>query len=450
VLFATSENGEVSLVRRHATLSRLNELRQYRTAYFNWHLRVDKRLAVPNRMEQYTVASMIDGGNRSVLDGWLNLELDTTDFIKAPHGVMGRLQYQDGRANPVVHDPQDYFCQPALITKLCEFLHLLACASGLANTSDEGFTFVTFGEWYNLHLERAFSCPNMDSIRVWLERSVRGFKAALIAIKMRLRGILYNPAFERSFETYVLDFNSECLSELIAAEATQDKLADSIFELSSYFGPASSQQDLRSMTLPLLSEFSSTPGGRRKKQKVDSSGTLLDSDFEAPLPGSRVTSYKYLNGNKELVISGRVWDLTKIAHHLGVKPDGPCWPFLLSYCLEVNRPSMCPCWGKKFHESVTSPAHKLHLKTGKVFDRDALRDKFSRVATPQEKEGLVKATRKQQDPDSSQSRGRGRGRGDGRGRGRGRDGRGKGRGGHSQEAFLDEGDEPHFPPPFSR
>ena len=451
VLFATSENGEVSLVRRHATLSRLNELRQYRTAYYNWHLRVDKRLTVPNRVEQYTVASMIDGGNRTVLDGWLNLELDTTDFIKAPHGVMGRLQYLDGRAAPVVHNPLDYFCQPALITKLCEFLHILACASGLAHTSDEGFTFVTFGEWYNLHLERAHSCPNMDSIRVWLERSVRGFKAALIAIKMRLRAILYNPAFERSFETYVLDFNSECLSELIAAEATQDKLADSLSELSSYFGPTSSQQGLQSMTLPLLSEFSSSPGGgRRKKQRVASPGALTDPDAEPPPPGSRVTTYKYLNGNKELVISGRVWDLVKIAQHLGVKLDGPCWPFLLSYCMEINRPALCPCWGKKHHESDTSAAHKLHLGPGKVFDRDDLRDKFSRAATPQEKEGLGKILKKPQDPGSSQSRGRGRGRGDGRGRGRGRDGRGKGRGGHAQGDFLDEGDEPHFPPPSSR
>ena len=451
VLFATSENGEVALVRRHATLSRLNELRQYRTAYFNWHLRVDKRLVVPHRMEQYTVASMIDGGNRSVLDGWLNLELDTTDFIKAPYGVMGRLQCQDGRANPVEHDPQDYFCQPALITKLCEFLHLLACASGLANTSDEGFTFVTFGEWYNLHLERAFSCPNMDSIRVWLERGVRGFKAALLAIKMRLRAILYNPAFESSFETYVLDFNSECLSELSAAETTQDKLADSLSELSMYFGSASSQQDLRSMTLPLLSELSLTPGGRRKRQKVDGFGLPLDPDPEGHPPGSRLTTYKYLKGNKELVISGHVWDLTKIAQHLGVKLDGPCWPFLLSYCMDNNRPSLCPCWGQKFHENATSPAHRLHLKGGKVFDRDALRDKFSRLATPQEKDGLSKITPKQPGPGSSQSRGRGRGRGDERGRGRGRDGRGKGRGGHSQGVFIaDEGDEPHFPPPSLR
>ena len=452
VLFATSENGDISLVRRHATLSRLNEMRQYRTAYFNWHLRVDKRLVVPERMEHYTVASMIDGGDRSVLSGWLNLELDTTDFIKAPHGVMGRLQCQDGRADPVEHDPQDYFCQPALITKLCEFLHILACASGLANTSAAGFTFVTFGEWYNLHLERAFRCPNMNSIRAWLERSVRGFKAALLAIKMRLRAILYNPAFESSFETYVLDFDSESLSELCAAEATQDRLADSLSELSMYYGSASGQQDLRSMTLPLLSEFSKptpTPGGRNKKQKVDGAGLPLGSDPAGFPPGSRVSSYKYLNGKKELVISGRVWYLTKIASHLGVKLNGPCWPFLLSFCNDPNRQALCPCWGQKYHENAFSAAHKLQLKDGKVFNREELRDEFSRMATPQEKDGLNKDPQPSQpSPSSSSARGRGRGRGDGRGRGRER---GRGRGGHSQGVFIaGEEEEQDFPAPSLR
>ena len=76
-----------------------------------------------------------------------------------------------------------------------------------------------------------------------------------------------------------------------------------------YYGSASGQQDLRSMTLPLLSEFSKptpTPGGRNKKQKVDGAGLPLGSDPAGFPPGSRVSSYKYLNGNKELVISGRV------------------------------------------------------------------------------------------------------------------------------------------------
>ena len=102
VLFSTAENGDVTLVRRHTTLGVLNELRQYRAAYFDWHLRVDAALVVSARMQKYSIASMMDGGDRSVLDGWLRLELDTTDFIKAPHGVMGRLQHQDGRTAAIV------------------------------------------------------------------------------------------------------------------------------------------------------------------------------------------------------------------------------------------------------------------------------------------------------------------------------------------------------------
>ena len=145
---------------------------------------------------------MLNGGDRSVLDGWLRLDLDTTDFIAAPHGVMGRLQHQGGQSLPVVHDPMDYFCQPMLITKFCEFMHILACASGLAATSSEGYTFITLGDWYNSHLERAHRCPDINAVRMWLERSVRGFTSALIAIKMRLRAILYSPTVERPFDTF--------------------------------------------------------------------------------------------------------------------------------------------------------------------------------------------------------------------------------------------------------
>jgi len=82
VLFSTTENGDLTVVRRHSTLSQLNELRQHRTAYFNWHLRVGKDMAIADRMERYSIASMLDGGDRTVLEGWLRLDLDTTDFIK--------------------------------------------------------------------------------------------------------------------------------------------------------------------------------------------------------------------------------------------------------------------------------------------------------------------------------------------------------------------------------
>ena len=229
-------------------------------------------MAASDRMESYSIASMLNGGDRSVLDGWLRLDLDTTDFIAAPHGVMGRLQHQGGQSLPVVHDPMDYFCQPTLITKFCEFMHILACASGLAATSSEGYTFITLGDWYNSHLERAHRCPDVNAVRVWLERSVRGFKSALMAIKMRLRAILYSPTVERPFDTFVLSFDAECFSELRSAEVTQESLADRLVEEERYLGSTSGAPALQSMTLPLLSSLVRPPakpkGPATKRQEL--------------------------------------------------------------------------------------------------------------------------------------------------------------------------------------
>lgn len=441
VLFSTSENGDLTLVRRHATLSQLNELRQYRAAYFTWHLRVGKDMVVSDRMERYSIASMLDGGDRSVLDGWLRLDLDTTDFIAAPHGVMGRLQHQDGRSMPVVHDPMDYYCQPTLITKFCEFMHILACASGSAVTSSDGYTFVTLGEWYNSHLERAHRCPDITAVRVWLERSVRGFRSALMAIKMRLRAILYSPAFERPFDTFVLPFDAECLSELRSAEVTQESLADRLAEWEQYHGATSSAPALQSMTLPLLSSLIKPPTKQPKGSKTSNKRKLTEDTLSTPAagglpPGSMVATAKFINNGKSLITSGRVWSLDSIASHLGVKTKGPCWPFLLSLCSDANRPSRCPSWGQTHHESPTSAAHVLKLKPGKTFDLQELANgpQFCRHATAQEKASVTANSLAAQpgqpqsgqpsQPTSARGRGRGRGRGrDGRGRGRGRGGR---------------------------
>ena len=171
VLLSTSENGDLTLSRRHVKLGLLNELRQYRGAYFDYHLRAGGDATVTSRMQRYTVASMIEGGDRSVLEGWLRLEIDTTDFIKAPHGAMGRLQHQMGWSTPIVHEPVDYYCQPALVTKFCEFMHLLAVATGMAAESTSGYTFVTLGVWYNSHLEKALGCSDMTGVLLESESS---------------------------------------------------------------------------------------------------------------------------------------------------------------------------------------------------------------------------------------------------------------------------------------
>ena len=84
--FSTAENGDLTVVRRHSTLSQLNELRQHRTAYFNWHLRVGKDMAIATWSVLY--CPNLDGGDRTVLEGWLHLD-QTPQTSSGPHGGMG-------------------------------------------------------------------------------------------------------------------------------------------------------------------------------------------------------------------------------------------------------------------------------------------------------------------------------------------------------------------------
>ena len=109
-------------------------------------------------------------------------------------------------------------------------------------------------------------------------------------------------------------------------------------------------------------------------------------------PGSMPNASRYLNEGRDLVISGRVWHLARIAAHLGVPLKGPCWPFLLSSCEDQNRPSRCKHWGQRNHESATSAAHRLKLPPGMSFDRDSLSasQRFSRPATKEERAGIHK------------------------------------------------------------
>lgn len=174
------------------------------------------------------------------------------------------------------------------------------------------------------------------------------------------------------------------------------------------------------MTLPLLSALQKA-GGKRKSGEEDSKKPKKPKPGLSPTgglpPGSMTATFKFINHDKWLVASGRVWFLDAIAKHLGVSINGPCWPFLLSLCSEANRPSRCPSWGKPHHESATSAAHLLKLRAGKTFNLQELASdaRFSWPATAQEKANLA-SNRLSDQPNQSQpphqsDKGKGRGRG---------------------------------------
>ena len=130
-------------------------------------------------------------------------------------------------------------------------------------------------------------------------------------------------------------------------------------------------------------------------------------------------SWKYLSGGKHLIISGKDWDLVKLAAHLGVNVQGPCWPFHLSLCEDKNRLARCNKVSDPKHAGMTTSGHVLQALDGA--DLSELAEEFAKQATAQQKQGLNNKPQFD-DGSSSAARGKGRGRGSGRGRGRGGDG----------------------------
>ena len=80
----------------------------------------------------------------------------------------------------------------------------------------------------------------------------------------------------------------------------------------------------------------------------------------ADKPGAKAALAKYLNGGKSLFLSGRIYDLAKIAKYYDLELTGssrPCFPVLLSKKEGEARLALCPCFGTAGHESLDSAAH---------------------------------------------------------------------------------------------
>ena len=421
ILFASSEKGD-PLATRHAALGQLNELRQHRLAYLNHQLCLDPiTLSVPDKYRAYSLANF---GTKSsaVFDGWFSLALESTDFVSAPHGVLGLLQARDGKSMPYSVNPIDYTCQPALITELCRFLQILGNATlQLPAAIDGGFTFVSFGEWYNQHLMRALRCGSSQEAATWLRRAAECWQSAMLAIGKRLRSLLYG-RLDGSTVTFVLNKDCDELEPLRTAEKLQDKTADVRAEIEFLTG-ASSSAAPPSLQLPLLSSFSDSSSIKKRKAPGDE---LPPADGGTGLPsGSLTQSYRFTGGGNTLIQSGRAWNLRAIAQHCGATTSGIDaieWPVALFLGEEKNKAARCKRWGQPGHDSPNSVCHVLIVRsTGQLADLTALRERFSREASAQEREGLILRYVPPNRPGA-------RGRGDGRGRGRGQRGRGTGRG----------------------
>ena len=227
VLTSTREEGDVH-VRYDPVFSTLSDLRPEIFNYFNYLYRVQKKgypphvtYEVPTRMETYRVGA--SNGDRPLLDALLSFKLGAGKWVPAPHGVMGRQMCLDNQTVPVVHDPRDYYCQPDLVTKVCEFVHLGLRGMGCADNSSQGYTMITLGEFFADHLKMSATLPTDEAAYRWVHRAAQKFEVALELVSDHLRSVVRSQSLDKTLDTYVLPFDSEATHELKKAEAIRER-----------------------------------------------------------------------------------------------------------------------------------------------------------------------------------------------------------------------------------
>ena len=331
-------------------------------------------------------------------------------------------------------------------------MHTLLVSIGAAANSTAGYTMITLGEFFISHLHLSSKLADQKQQMEWIQRCSDTFALTLLRIGQHMRAIVDSRTpGDETLNTFILPFNHEVLVELKSAEKPLDEYLEKQAMEMRLTGSSSSAKGAStvSLVLPLLSEHGGTsstnpnkkksPDGEleKKKKPKPTSPSKVVLGVDGGLPhGCMARSWRYVNSNKNLITSGKSFDIPAIARHLGLKVSGPCWPFVLSLCADKNRMSRCNKLSDSRHAGNESEAHILRLTAGKSFDRDEIVANFSKPATEQQKQGLEAA------PTFSA-----RGRGKGRGRGREDGGRGRGRGGNDADTEEDDDDSSFQQPP---
>ena len=443
------------MVPRNDFLSKVDGLRPHLHEYFNYMLRVDKATGtVPGHMLAYEFASLSE---RALLSQVTSFSLDTADFVKAPHGMLGWQHRKDSLLAARYINPVDYYCSTGTVLEIAEFVTLLLECVGISRVltgAAVGYTFKSFCDFYISKLRLAAQLPLLEEQYDHLQKCDEQFRAFLTVAKVTLTDAVHNgDVGSKDFNVALIQADAEPVTRLNRLETDINTRSQMRASLGSMLPTPNKPRGVNDIDLLRLSDPANTAASTKKKKRkshTHGDGSCEDQSMlawiqeederdaqdqgrggddkakEGMPPGCMVDSWRYLNKEKTLLlISGYVWDLKDLSKALSMPLKGPCWPFLLTRATAQNRPSRCDKWGQQGHENAKSAAHKFSI------DLDTASKKYARVATKDEKQGL------QVSPDwdaikESKGKGKGRGKG-GRGKGRGREARG--RGGRSGQRF---------------
>ena len=460
VLFSTSALGD-PVSKRDETLARINDLRPHLTGFLEHSLKLDPATGVERpEMKHYRLTDA-NGAPSAFATSFWELALDKIPWIDAPYGYLGYQQRVDSNEHPAALPAADHFCIPSVMEGLADFAQKLFSAIGMEANVDaaDGYGMSGFCRFYAKHLKLAARLQTRQEQIRWLQTSVTLWHSAMALAGTSLHALIFSSnvaalnlatfqcprrqASGPAFTTAARPLIRADSPAVVALLQMQTALANvKSFKASTDIygdgGGSSSSVAYEDVQLPRLSSLKRSnpnpnldtrqkPLGKGKELKTT---PKADVDTGPPAsqgapPGSLAQSWRYLQGGKTLIVSGRAWKIPGLCKHLGVKPGDICWPFAL--CLATKdqaRLARCDKFGKPNHGSVGKGAHVL-LDLAKL-------DSFWRPATVEEKKGLVSAIQTPSDTG---------GRGQGKGKGRGRNaGRGRGRGGQPSNLLQDMDD----------
>ena len=405
--------GNRTLARRHPLLAKLHTLRPYLSYYFSYCQAVDINSGiVPPRASKWSWTSPT-GDDDTTLSAFLKQQYLAINWVDAPFGFNG-LQSLLNQSTIANVDKRDHYTVLRVLEQLSDFGGRTFLAFGVPAElpeHDKGFTWTSFITFFTAHLKRAFQLGSLTEQYEWLAKSDALFRESLRCMGDEVKRSLEaaNPA--TSFFGALLPRDARPVSEMKSMQARLDLLLENR-DAFSMFRPLDSSPaqldvlprlSLRNQhkrprsrsTSPVRGGDSDAPSSTMHQAKASAPPMLTRArdafakDFAQHANATidhgdtaerTVPHYHWLEKNKLLFTSGKVWSVDKLAKKLKLSIHAKCWHVVLSRRTPANRQAMCDKRDRAGHQSVKADAHTL----GSGVNLGELAKDFARYPTERE------------------------------------------------------------------
>lgn len=398
--------GENTLAKRDAALGALMGLRPFLSEWFTYVAVIDASGAVHPGLTKWCITGQ-SGKQTAFLDSFLKLEFHNMNWMGS-YETPGLLHFLSAKHHAPIAapHPSDHYCVPMDLRALASFGQSLFSGIGYpalpgapAQGGNAGYSWATWWNYLAEVVERAATLPSREAQLDWLDDVHEQAEAALLLMSRLAKAEIYASEGLRDHElgallphdcapaeylrTKIREFDEDQAREarmrpFLGGRGRQPTLRASAHDLPvrsvrhkkrkpelqlGKGGKGGDAGDIEEVAPPSI-EDNTLSGGEEKTKESRARGATLKKPF-------------WLKPKEYLLVSGRVWNVKKLAAKLGIGADSKCWEVILSRRTDAHRQEGCPMRGVgAAHSSLTASAHAIEGFEAAAYFRD-----FSRAPT---------------------------------------------------------------------